>query len=252
MKRPVFFRKTNFFKKLGVEIFDFLFPSSCEICEKQTSPLVYVCEECLSRVSGELDCQCSGCGAFYSRGPAWLPSCAACVSQEFVFKRNLSALPYEGEFKALMLSYKFGRRVYLGRFFANKMIQRIREAQLDVSNAFVTWVPLHRKRLVERRFNQAEVLAKRIAEAYELPFGELLKRKVETNAQAQLDLNERASNIKGVFEWSRSAASKVSENQVIWLVDDVFTSGATVNECAEILRKNVKIREVIVLTAFHG
>jgi len=151
-----------------------------------------------------------------------------------------------------MLAYKFGKKIYLARLLANFFLEKIAHEQLSTKNTVITFVPIHSKRYSERRFNQAEEIALLIAKKLQLPCLKLLKKTLHTEAQANLDLDDRTTNLKGAFSPMESSLDTLPNQTKIWLIDDVFTTGATVHACAKILIKSKKITQVTSLTAFHG
>ena len=125
----------------------------------------------------------------------------------------------------------------------------LRAAQLTfVSGVVFIPVPLHDKRLRERGFNQAEVLSRILSEIYQRPqLKNLLQRTKATSQQARMTREERLDNVAGAFAWTDS--SKAPEHVV--LIDDVFTTGATMEECAKVLRHHgTQYIEALVLA--HG
>jgi ComF family protein len=115
---------------------------------------------------------------------------------------------------------------------------------------FIVPVPLHRLRLKEREFNQSEILASRLAKYFNIPLiKNSLIRTRPTPPQANLSKEERLKNVNGAF--------KLRENELlkgknILLIDDVFTTGSTVDQCAKVLKKEGKAREVGVFTLAKG
>jgi len=106
-------------------------------------------------------------------------------------------------------------------------------------------IPLHRKKLAERGFNQSLILAREIAGRFSIPLDfTTLKRNVYTKSQTTLTRNERKSNVKGAFEVKKPGEIK---GKKILLIDDVFTTGSTARECSRMLIKH-KADEVAVLT----
>ena len=115
--------------------------------------------------------------------------------------------------------------------------------------SFIIPVPLHKKRLRERGFNQSEFIAGLIGNLYQIPvLSDLLTKTVPTLPQATLTKVERAKNIKGAFQVKES--SYIQKGTVL-LIDDVYTTGATVNECARVL-KRAKAEQVYVFALAHG
>lgn len=160
--------------------------------------------------------------------------------------KNLTALfkyAESPEVEELIKSYKYGFVKDIEVLW-NAVIA---ETQVFFPDDFVIIpVPLFQKRLRERGYNQAERIAKILSKLIGCPTGShYLVRKKETKQQAKLDLLQRLDNVKGAFETVGKSPEKVV------IVDDVFTTGATMNECARVLRRNgAKIIEGFVLA--HG
>ena len=131
--------------------------------------------------------------------------------------------PYEGTLRAIVHALKYDGRPTIARHLAARM----RDAGADVLAGadLVVPVPLHRSRERARGFNQARELARHLG----LPVAEALARTRRTPSQADLPAARRHANVRGAFEWRREVAVK---GLTIVLVDDVSTTGATVNACA--------------------
>lgn len=122
------------------------------------------------------------------------------------------------------------------------------ELKLAINNEFVVVpVPLHSRRLRERGFNQAEILAKITCEIYKLDLSFDLKRIRKTAQQSKLSKEDRISNVHGAFSWK--GAGKAPKR--ILIIDDVYTTGSTMKECARILKENGAM-EVCGLVLAHG
>lgn len=114
----------------------------------------------------------------------------------------------------------------------------------------LTFVPLHKKRLAERGFNQAELIAERLATLTKIPCRNLLQRTRYTTTQASImDRQQRLTHLQNSFEILRSEADSLPQS--VLLIDDVTTTGTTLNECAKVL-KEAGVKTVIGLTVAHG
>lgn len=120
----------------------------------------------------------------------------------------------------------------LGQLLANTA----REVIADQSVVIVP-VPLHRWRLGNRGFNQAYELATVVAVQLQQPFFDVLVRKKTTQPQFNLDRRERALNVQGVLNIKSNQVTNI-QNKIVLLVDDIVTTGATLNECAKVLKQN--------------
>ena len=145
----------------------------------------------------------------------------------------------------MIQKYKYGRRVSLGKPLGRVLAQGCRpwleEWKVDV----IVPVPLHPKRLRWRGFNQCVLLGRELSRVFDLPLDPFtLQRKLETPPQTQLSEEERRRNVRGAFLVKPENAF---ENRSVLLLDDVYTSGATINECSRCL-KRAGATDVYVLT----
>ncbi len=126
------------------------------------------------------------------------------------------------------------------------MMARAPYESLEIGDcSLVIPVPLHPKRLRERGFNQSLVLARQVAKWHAIPLDfSALGRQVHTDAQVNLSGKERRANVRGVF--AVNDRSRVAGYRIL-LIDDVYTTGSTITECAKVLMQN-GAREVVVLT----
>jgi len=171
--------------------------------------------------------------------------CGSCRTETHDFDKARSLGKYEGIFKEALINYKYkGRRELLKdiiKFFFqtqnnNCFIPLKRTTDKTDGMDFILYVPLHKKKLRTRGFDQAFLIAKEISKLSNIPLKrDLLFKKKETTSQAALKRQIRINNLKGAFA-VRDSNSLEEKN--ILLVDDVITTGATVNECSKILKQN--------------
>jgi ComF family protein len=143
-----------------------------------------------------------------------------------------SAAIYEGTMKELIHSFKYKGKLTLTRTFIKLMADHIKENPEILDVDLITAVPLHRSRLMRREFNQSLVLANKLAREFSLPAKDALKKTKKTKYQNELSKSERLTNLKGAF---RVRDNNDISGKDILLVDDVMTTGATLNECADTL-----------------
>ena len=164
--------------------------------------------------------------------------------QKQYFYKAYSAFKYEQPVVDLILSLKYSDNGEAAEALAVFMKEALQNTAIQ--DAVLIPVPLHRRRYKKRGYNQAALLAQEIARLTGYNINEkIISRIKETKVQKEMDAKERAKNLRGVFEVIDKEAIK--EKDII-LIDDVFTSGSTVNECARVLRK-AGARQVEVLTA---
>jgi ComF family protein len=143
---------------------------------------------------------------------------------------------YEGLVRELIQRFKYGRDQSLMRPLGDLMLSAFADPRL-VGKKFdaLVPVPLHPLREREREFNQAALLAECLASHLKLPVAHLLKRTSDTMQQAGFDRAHRLRNLEGAFEVRKSVMKKYEEGATLLLVDDVTTTGTTLNACAAVL-----------------
>lgn len=157
--------------------------------------------------------------------------CAACMENEPAFHAARSAVIYNDASRKLILSFKYGDRLDAVHTFVPWMI-RAGGSFLEEADVIIP-VPLHPKRLRERRFNQSAVLAEEIAKRTQKTYApDLLKRIKSTVPQKGLSRKQRLNNVKNAFGIEEKNIRFVERKRIV-LIDDVFTSGATLNAGAE-------------------
>lgn len=210
---------------------DLLLPPTCAACGAGGWPL---CGSCTERVAVITAPWCEACGRPWEEP---LPSCSDCPPR--VIDEARAPFLYEGPISQAIRGMKFSGWHALGTHLAAAMAEVADE--LLPADA-VTWVPLSRRRLRRRGFDQAEVLARALAKPLDLRVQRLLMRARDTRAQARKGGAERRRALEGAFETEEDPPGTVL------LVDDVLTTGATAAACARALKRAGATR-VSVLTA---
>lgn len=224
--------------KLSVknEIVRMLFPDDikCIVCGREITPNRYgLCDDCKLEIN---DNYCVRCG----RHKVGIGDyCDECAKMPLYFDEARSAVNYDGNAKDLIRRLKYGNAVYLVNTLSQYMLDVLLFS--DWQADCITFVPMHKSRQKKRGYNQAERLAYALADRVDLPCKRLLEKTKKTINQARLDRAERLETIKGSF----SIIGECPEHVI--LVDDVMTTGATVNECSKML-KSGGAKVVYVLT----
>ena len=229
---------------------DLLFPRTCAGCGRpDPEDRRHLCWNCLAEIPFIQPPFCSRCGDPVAGRVDHAYVCALCAGRVVHFDRARSVARYDGAVGQAVRELKYHKAVWVAPDLADLLEAGVR-AHYDVGAIdAVAFVPLHPMRRRERGFNQAEILAAHLARRIHKP---LLRRVVArvrfTPTQTKLTLSARADNVKNAFA---PRSTRWLQGRRILLVDDVMTTGATVNACAEAL-KTGGAAEVWVMTVARG
>jgi len=225
---------------------DALFPPRCMACgavlseEKQS-----FCSDCFLEIKFIQSPLCPCCGQPFAEPEDKDHLCGDCLLSRPPFSTARALGRYEMALMNVIHKFKYGGKIASGVRLGKLMAEFSYGAFNIADYSLIMPVPLHTRRLRERGFNQSMILAEEISRHFSINLDFLsLRRVVCTESQASLSKEMRERNIKGAF--SVAHAEKINGEKII-LVDDVYTTGSTVKECARILLKN-KAAEVAVLT----
>jgi ComF family protein len=213
---------TSSLKPYVSALVDLIYPQRCVGCERRASDLLCrACFEALPEIGRPVCGRCGMSTAFETF------VCEECKGVDFGFESARAPLKYEGVGKEIVHALKYrGYTRAVERLAAPLMV-----GALDRGHRFdaVVPVPLHRSRLRRRGFNQAELLARGVAQKINAPVSDTLQVVRKTRDQVELSAAERRENVAGAFSSRGRAGGR------ILLIDDVFTTGATMSSCAETL-----------------
>ncbi len=199
---------------------------TCDFCAKEAFryPFPRLCDDCDKAFLRNDKFSCAKCG----RATVTEGVCLLCKTTFPLFDLALSPYVYHSEVAGAINLFKRGKS-YLSYLFGEQMTERIKQSEIHLTNAVVTYVPLDVDKKRTRGYDQAELLARVIATQLNLPLIRTLYSKVKTEQQKELSVKERAKNAAALYRL-------VNKNQVagktVLLVDDVMTTGATGSECA--------------------
>ena len=211
------------------------FPHHCFLCNEVLYPHQRMCGDCLEKASYILPPVCERCGRSKDE--------CSCGKRRRTFERCVSPFYHKGVVQNGIYTLKSEGFEVTVNGFAVEMAELVRREYGGISFDFVTAVPLHKRELLSRGFNQSERLGRALAKRLELPYITVLTKITTTSPQKELKAVERSGNLLGVFDVCGDVADKT-----ILLVDDVITTGATLDECAKML-KIFGAEEVYAVTA---
>jgi ComF family protein len=230
-------------KRFGLNVLEFFLPRLCLFCGAAVGEkaAVAVCPECEAQIEWVESPLCTCCGVVFKARDGADRLCGACQADPPPFTRARAAALYEEPVSQAITRFKFNRRMaYLP--VMQHWLRRPLCLELVAAADLVAPVPLHPKRLKNRGFNQSLYLAQAFPET---PLArEALVRTRNTPPQMELKAKERRDNVKRAFAVPDPALVK---GKNVLLVDDLYTTGSTVKECAKVLLK-AGARRVEVLT----
>lgn len=204
-------------------VLNFLFPPACCVCGKLDQN--WLCPKCEKRVE-RLE-----------------KSCLVEIENK-KYEKLLYLFQYESLVRKLILRYKFSNKAYLNHFFANQIAQNEKNRELLKEYDMIIPVPMHKKKMQKRGYNQTELVANELEKSLGIPMRkDILSKVVNTTTQSKLGGKARQSNIQHAFFIQNDI--EVEDKKII-LLDDIYTTGATSEECSRVL-KDAGAREILVL-----
>lgn len=234
--------------KVAQELIFFVYPPICAGCAQPLSgegPKPF-CPDCLRILDVITDPHCPICGIPYCAEVPYPHLCGDCLARVHYFDRARAVGLYKGPLREAIHRLKYGGQTFLVRPLSKMLTLPAKELIVLHQIDLIVPVPLHVRRLRQRGFNQASLLAGRLGSALKIPVSySSLKRTRWTEPQTGLTLSQRAANVKGAFQLT--SASRIGKKGIL-LLDDVLTTGETVNQCVRVLKRDGGAREVVVLT----
>jgi ComF family protein len=224
---------TDFIQTLS----DLVFPPACHFCDSPDVESGFeICADCAESITRIKPPICAQCGLPLAHNITHeLLFCGTCLTDPPAYGTARFGVAYEGHLRQALKNFKYNSELRLspalGQLLSEAFFRYYDPEEFDV----VVPIPIHRKKLLERGFNQAVILARKLSESTGIPLHRNCFKKIrDTPAQARLSKKERQHNLKGCFQVSRLNAIK---DKRILLVDDVATTGSTIREAARTLHK---------------
>ncbi len=198
-----------------------IFPARCVSCGEILDDESYLCYYCAAKIERtDFSKICMRCGREKDD--------CECKNRVFHFSRCVAPFENQGVAQAAVYRFKFKRVSAASKFFAREMLKTIKIVYGDISFDSVAYVPMHPIKQMRRGFNQSEQLARYIARKLGVKFSDrLLSCKYRRKSQHDMQLKERFKNVKGMYSFNYKVKGKT-----VLLVDDIKTTGASLDECA--------------------
>lgn len=239
-------------KKIGQWLIECIYPPCCPFCDQvlQKKERVYgLCRGCQKELVYITNDFCAKCGKRIDSGQEEF--CMDCVRQKHMYDQARSIFSYQGRTREAMYRFKKkNRREYAG-YFGKEICQMRRRWILSLQVDLLIPVPMHPSNVRMRGYNQAQLLAEVIGRELNLPVSsQILQKTGRTQAQKELDRNQRRKNLEHAFTVPAEKRNVLQGKNVL-LVDDIYTTGATVDAAAKVL-KQAGAAHVYVVTVASG
>lgn len=231
---PILERFTDAPNLLVKNLVDFVFPPRCPLCSRpiQSPEPHFLCPSCLSEATFIGPPYCIQCGIRFASEAEENHLCGRCLKATPTYGMARAICTFSGSIKTAIHAFKYQNKTYLAKTLIGLMDRGPLPFNISRYDTLVP-VPLHRNRLRERGYNQSLLLARQLGHRHGVPVDQgVLKKIHDSLPQIELTGAKREENVKGVFSLGGDPAGRK-----ILLVDDVLTTGATVNECARVLLK---------------
>lgn len=210
------------------KLVDLFFLRACGFCGQKINKR-YTCGKCLNILE------------YYHEKVIFHPN------DRWFYDKLICGFEYKSYMKKLMLQYKFENKRYLAKSFGDLLFYKLQKYKISAD--IIVPVPIHKKRARTRGYNQSLYIAKVVSELMGIPCSfDILTKDINNQKQSLLDLKSRIKNVQGVY--TLRSNSKIKDKTVL-LIDDIYTTGMTVNECSKILKRG-GAREIIVATILYG
>ncbi len=220
-------------------ILDIIYPVRCPICGEIVIPkeekICYLCRRRLPYVIGARCMKCSKPLEFEEK-----EYCGDCERKNYHFDRGYAVWVYNNDLKHSISNYKYHSKKEYAKFYIEEMVRLYALSIQKLNPDVIVPVPIHKSKYRERGYNQADILAQGIGKELGFPvLSQLLIRNKKTLPQKKLNDKERLHNLEEAFLYNEVAASRYTKkiNRVL-LIDDIYTTGSTIEACTNILKSN--------------
>ena len=239
----------NYIREIIEVLISYIYPKNitCIICDNPIKMYnsYSLCRSCFKELNFIVD-GCNKCGKpiiNINLEREGLIECNYCYNKTFYFDKVISCIEYDDMSKKLILDLKYKSKTYLCRYAAYIMKEKF--LLEDIKADYILFVPLHKKRLKQRGFNQSEKIANRLGELLDIPVLDCIYRVKNTKKLYKLNKEDREKELKNVFKVKENI--NLIKNKNVILIDDIFTTGSTSNEISKTLKIN-NVNSICIFT----
>ena len=230
-------------------LINYVYPRNitCIICDNpiKLTNSYSLCRSCFKELNFIFD-GCNKCGkpiVNFNLERESLITCNYCYNKTFYFDKVTSCIAYDDLSKKLILDFKYKSKTYLCKYIACLMEEKFLLEGIEAD--YILFVPLHKKRLKKRGFNQAEKIANKLGDLLDIPILDCISRVKNTKKLYKLNKEDREKELKNGFKIKENI--NLIENKNVILIDDIFTTGSTANEISKVLKMN-SVNSICIFT----
>ena len=232
------FKLRNAIKRACLGMINLIFPKACPLCGEIIYKGQNLCEDCRYKINYIDGPTCLKCGKEVENEEVEL--CKDCKTTTRSYIKGFPAMKYMEPVDGSIAAFKYHNKRSYAKFFAGEIIRTCGKEILDINPDVIVPIPVHKSKMRKRGYNQAELLARELSGYLSVPVDiELIERKSNTLPQKTLNVEEREQNLKKAF----ISTDKIVKYKCALLVDDIYTSGATIEACTKALYEH-GIKEV--------
>lgn len=223
-------------KKAGKQMLQLLFPKTCPICEDILEKHREICRVCEKNLRYISEPKCKKCGKPFEtteEGVETREYCVDCTNRNHLYQSGMAVFQYD-DISASIYRFKYHNQRTYADFYGKAMAMRYGRTIQEFGIEILMPIPVSSKKKITRGYNQAELMAEVLGRELKLPVdSRTLIREKNTIPQKELNYEERRNNLKKAFK----ILGNVIKYKKILLVDDIYTTGSTIDACAEVLRQ---------------
>lgn len=229
---------------MSVKLLDLLFPPQCLNCKIRVPEHGTLCVSCWQQIRFISDPLCACCGVPFDYDIGNGALCAGCINKTPPYSKARAIFCYDEHSNKLITSLKYADQTQLAKVYGKWLV---RAEDIIADSDIIIPVPMHYLRFVKRRFNQSALISLYLSKNIKIKtIPDAIKRIRKTKPQAGLTRSQRDKNVKNVFIIEKKYLPIIKGKNIL-LIDDVMTTGATINQCTKILLK-AGAKRVNVLT----